>query len=617
MRTSLLLVFLSLYFFANSQVGLELNTYVSGLSQPLDIVHAGDERLFIVEKGGTIRIVDGDINLISTPFLDIDDRVNSFASERGLLGLAFHPNYANNGYFFVNYTNNSGNTIVSRFSVTEEDPNLADPDSELILLDINQPYSNHNGGCIRFGPDGYLYIGMGDGGSGGDPLNAGQDRQTLLGKMLRIDVDGGTPYAIPSDNPFADDDFTLDEVWALGIRNPWRFSFDRLNGDLWIGDVGQNDWEEIDYQPADSEGGENYGWRCYEGTHTYNTAGCPDANEMTEPVLEYANSNNVGCSVTGGVVYRGDLYPEAYGWYIYADFCSGRIWGLYPNGADGWFNVELLNSANNNLAGFGEDVSGEVYVAGISTGIIYRLDFSCEVPSTPLIEGDAAICGPDGSALLYVSNAPEGYAFQWYQDGELLDGENASTLLLHAPGEITVSLSAGESSCVPESATPVTIEEVNIPEDLITVSGNELQATPGFVEYQWFLDGAPIEGATESLYVAEDAGNYSVEVTDENGCTQMSFVFTIVATHDPLKIDQLSLSPNPFQDYLNLSFSVRENGRYQIRLMDELGKEFWKEKLSIQKQWNGHIPVSRLPKGAYFLEISHKGQLLALPIVKQ
>ena len=477
MRTSLLLVFLALYFFADSQVGLELNTYVSGLSQPLDIAHAGDERLFIVEKGGTIRIIDGDINLISTPFLDIDDRVNSFASERGLLGLAFHPDYATNGYFYVNYTNNSGNTIVSRFSVTE-DPNIADPDSELILLNINQPYSNHNGGCIRFGHDGYLYVGMGDGGSGGDPLNAGQDRLTLLGKMLRIDVDGGTPYAIPADNPFVNDDFTLDEIWATGIRNPWRFSFDRLNGDLWIGDVGQNDWEEIDYQPADSEGGENYGWRCYEGFHTYNTAGCADASEMTEPVIEYANSNSVGCSVTGGVVYRGDLYPEAYGWYIYADFCSGRIWGLYPNGTDGWFNVELLNSANNNLAGFGEDISGEVYVAGVSTGIIYRLDFSCDVPSTPLIEGDAAICGPDDPALLYVSNAPEGYAFQWFKDGELLEGENASTLLLHEPGEITVSLSAGESSCVPESAIPVIIEEVNISEDLITVSGNELQAAP-------------------------------------------------------------------------------------------------------------------------------------------
>ena len=274
------LVFVFAFFFAGllaAQTKIALNVYAGGFTRPVDIVNAGDSRLFIVEQRGIIKIIDGNGQVLSTPFLDIDARVGSQGNEQGLLGLAFHPDYANNGFFYVNYTNNSGDTRIARFKVSADNPNVADPNSEKLLLPVDQPYSNHNAGDLTFGPDGYLYFGLGDGGSGGDPQNNGQTATAYLGKMLRIDVDNGDPYAIPPTNPFKDTDFYLDEIWATGLRNPWRFSFDRLTGDLWIGDVGQDAWEEIDFQPASSTGGENYGWRCYEGNHVYSMSGsCPD-----------------------------------------------------------------------------------------------------------------------------------------------------------------------------------------------------------------------------------------------------------------------------------------------------------------------------------------------------
>ncbi len=360
--------------FLHAQIQLELDPFASGFSQPVDIANAGDARLFIVEKRGVIHILDADGQRLPQPFLDIDDRVRSAESERGLLGLAFHPNYAENGFFYVNYTDNSGNTQISRFKVSESDPNIADPNSELKILSVDQPFSNHNGGDLAFGPNGYLYIGLGDGGSGNDPQNRSQTRLTLLGKILRIDVDKGNPYQIPADNPFADLDDILPEIWALGVRNPWRFSFDRQTGDLWIGDVGQGQFEEINFQPANCAGGQNYGWRCYEGDVTFNTNNCPAASELTFPVHTYAHVGNFcGGSVTGGFVYRGSAYPALQGAYVYADFCNGRIWSLRPDGNGGWNNEELLDWVDNDLVAFGESGTGELFVAGISSGNIYRI----------------------------------------------------------------------------------------------------------------------------------------------------------------------------------------------------------------------------------------------------
>lgn len=599
-----------------SQVSLSLETFASGFSQPIDVVHAGDARLFVVEKGGRIKIVDAGGNTTATPFLDIDARVNSIASERGLLGLAFHPDYAENGYFYVNYTDNSGDTRVSRFTVTA-DPNIADPDSEVILMELNQPYSNHNGGCLRFGPDGYLYIGTGDGGAGGDPENSGQDRQSLLGKMLRIDVDNGNPYAVPEDNPFAMDDFTLDEIWALGLRNPWRYSFDSETGDLWIADVGQNDWEEIDFQPADSEGGENYGWRCYEGNEPYNTQNCDDFSAYYPPVHVYENSNSIGCSVTGGVVYRGSDYPEAYGWYIYADFCSGRIWALYPNKAGEWVNIELLNTTNSEIVSFGEDTNREMYMVGIGSGTISRVTFECNTPAAPGLSGDVALCGPQSTATLTSTGAPEGYEYCWFRDGELIEGASGNTLTVESPGSYTTTLVAGSSSCTSTVSEPALVELINMPEVLIFTSESELQATEGFVAYQWELNGQAIDGATASTYVPDAPGNYWVIVTDEFGCQWQSITVTIVSALNELEIEDFVVAPNPFEDFLRASFRVVEAGRYTLRLVNAAGQEHWKMEYDIQNEWNADIPVSSLPAGNYFLEVSRAEKKLTVPLVKQ
>ncbi|MFN7117617.1 MAG: PQQ-dependent sugar dehydrogenase [Saprospiraceae bacterium] len=358
---------------AQSNIKFSLEPYVSGLNEPVDIANAGDARLFIVEKRGIIRIIGENGQLLPTPFLDIDARVIASRGEQGLLGLVFHPNYSQNGFFYVNYINNQGNTVVSRFNVSNNNINIADPNSELIILTIQQPFSNHNGGKLAFGPDGFLYIGTGDGGSGGDPQNQSQTRNSLLGKMLRIDVNNGSPYSIPTNNPFVNDTLTRDEIWALGLRNPWRYSFDRLTGDLWIADVGQGNWEEINRTTANSPGGHNYGWRCYEGNANFNTNGCNNWDTYVFPIHVYRNDGTVtGCSVTGGYVYRGTRYPNLQGRYIYADYCSGRFWALTPGESGVWTNADLLDT-NYNVVSFGEDQNGELYVAAVSPGAIYRV----------------------------------------------------------------------------------------------------------------------------------------------------------------------------------------------------------------------------------------------------
>jgi glucose/arabinose dehydrogenase len=343
--------------------------FVSGLIQPVDIQNAGDGsgRLFVVEKPGRILIIrEGQMQ--SQPFLDIQGKVGSQESERGLLGLAFHPNYPQPGQFFVNYTDLNGDTVIARFNVSADNPDLADPASELDLIHVDQPYANHNGGVMAFGPDGYLYIGLGDGGSGGDPQGNGQNLQTMLGKILRIDINSTDGYSVPADNPFANGS-GLGEIWSYGLRNPWRFSFDTVKGDFYIADVGQNNWEEVDFAPAGAPGGFNYGWNIMEGTHPF--GGQPPANTvLVSPVAEY--SHNDGCSVTGGYVYRGDSMPEWQGVYLYGDYCSGNIWGLIHSGENDW-QSSLLFHTSAKISTFGVDEAGDMYLADLASGNILRL----------------------------------------------------------------------------------------------------------------------------------------------------------------------------------------------------------------------------------------------------
>jgi glucose/arabinose dehydrogenase len=344
-----------------------------GFSAPVDLQAAGGDRtrLFVVEQGGRIRVVRNGA-VLPTAFLDISNRISS-GGERGLLGLAFHPAYAQNGRFFVNYTDPNGHTHIAEFRATPGS-DTADPASERQILFVTQPFANHNGGGLAFGNDGMLYIGLGDGGSGGDPLNNGQSLLTHLGKMLRIDVDRAPPFAVPPDNPFVGNAAAIPAIWAYGLRNPWRFGFDRATGDLYIGDVGQNALEEVDVGLASRRGGENYGWSLMEGTRCFRpSSGCPTAG-LTLPVVEYGR--NDGCSITGGVVYRGSRMPGYHGTYFYGDYCTGMIRSFrLVNGQalDQRDWTAALGRDIGSISSFGVDANGEVHIVD-HAGAVYRVD---------------------------------------------------------------------------------------------------------------------------------------------------------------------------------------------------------------------------------------------------
>ncbi len=351
---------------------------VEGLDNPLLVRSANDGsgRLFALEQTGFILVIENG-DYIFEPFLDISQRfsLDVFTggySERGLLGLAFHPNYAENGLFFVSHTDENGHSVIARYRVSESNHNRADPDSRVEILTQEQPFFDHNGGNIVFGPDGYLYIGFGDGGNPELPNYNSQDPSSFLGKILRIDVDSGETYTVPPDNPFVDDSDFRPEIWAYGVRNPWRFTFDRQTGDLFLGDVGQWEREEVNFQPADSPGGQNYGWSAFEATARYLEDVELDAADVTMPVIEYLH--DIGCSVTGGYVYRGSNLPELEGQYFYGDYCSGLIWLVEP----GAWEPEIFMNTDFVISSFGEDEDGELYVVDYKGGI-YRLELATDL----------------------------------------------------------------------------------------------------------------------------------------------------------------------------------------------------------------------------------------------
>ncbi len=359
------------------QVRLRLEPVFEGFQLPVFLTHAGDGsgRSFVVEKTGKIWVIDGGA-VQPIPFLDVSDKITTAGNEQGLLGMAFAPNFAASGHFFVNYTDRQGTTVVERYTVSDNDRNLADPQSAFTVITVAQPASNHNAGMLDFGPDGYLYVPLGDGGAANDRFGHGQNPDTLLAKILRLDVtsDPTQPYLIPADNPFVNADWNgrpvRDEVWAIGLRNPWRTSFDRVTGDFWIADVGQNQIEEVNVVRPGAPGGYNFGWPIMEGLSCFNTANC-DQSGLMLPVIDYRHVGG-NCSVTGGYVYRGSAFPQWNGIYFYGDYCSGRIWALAPDGSGGWSNAEVLDS-NLTLSSFGEDEVGELYALDYGSGVIYRL----------------------------------------------------------------------------------------------------------------------------------------------------------------------------------------------------------------------------------------------------
>ncbi len=344
---------------------VNLVEFATGFTAPVEIAHANDSRMFVVQQNGIIRIVQPDGAINSTNFLNISSKI-TYGGERGLLGLAFHPQYAANGYFFVYYNDTSGNITVARYTRSTSNPDLADPASEKIILNQPKPFDNHNGGSIHFAPDGYLWVVTGDGGSGGDPNNNAQNKNSLLGKLLRLDINSTGPYNIPAGNPFVGVD-GADEVWSYGLRNAWKFNFDTVSGNVMIADVGQGQIEEINRMPL-TQPGINYGWRCYEGNSAYNTSGCAAQSTMTFPVAAYNHSGG-RCSITGGYVYRGSQFPALQGRYIFADYCSTQIGVLNADDSITWGTA----SAGNNFSTFGINNQNEMFVAAVSSGKIFRV----------------------------------------------------------------------------------------------------------------------------------------------------------------------------------------------------------------------------------------------------
>lgn len=384
----------------------------TGLSAPVDIVSAGDSRLFIVEQAGRIKIWNGS-SILGISFLDITS-ITNYSGEMGLLSVAFHPDYANNRYFFVYYNGLNGNINLARYRTKETNSNEADNTSGVILLSIPKPFSNHNGGKLNFGADGFLYFATGDGGSGGDPNNFAQTGSSYLGKMLRIDVNNfANPpyYTAPPNNPYLADPIIKKEIIGFGLRNPWRWSFDKQTGDMWIADVGQGVIEEVNFVPPSELNNNNYGWRCYEGTQPYNTTGCNAANTYRAPIFEYGHNNTTGgYSITGGYVYRGTEYPFLQGYYIVTDYVSRNNWLIRPNAASGWVSYQNPTKAPTNISGFGEATDGTLYALGLSNGAMYKITAVNPLP-LKLISFSGRIVGNQHQLNWQVNTQEKGDAF--------------------------------------------------------------------------------------------------------------------------------------------------------------------------------------------------------------
>lgn len=509
--------------------------------------HAGTDRFYVIRQDGFIVIREADGSFPATPFLDWSANIK-LQGEQGLLGLAFHPDYASNGEFFIYYSQaGTGNSVLSRMHRSAANPDVADPNSEEMLFNFPHPTVNHVGGCLKFGPDGYLYLTSGDGGELNDPNNNGQNNHLFLGKILRIDVDHGTPYAIPAGNPFAGNSNLVQEIWCTGLRNPWRMSFDRLSGDVWVGDVGQSTREEVDFIPAGSSGW-NFGWSCHEGTQGFNS--CIDTLCcFTDPVYEYPHNSNPNCSgsVTGGFVYRGYQYDYLWGKYIFTDFCSGEIRALSKDGN----NVSVISLGVYNpfdYASFVEDVQGELYLAGYFTNMLYRISsIDCSpVARITGISGNLVRCPGDTSELRLEAYGAgvSGMKFQWFNHGVALNGDTSGVLVLHpAPlaGQLAVQVTNPANGC--SAFSPV-------------VNTTVIQPFFGFVDSTLHA-GDVWQGVT----VQHDTSFTRIFVSAINGCdsTVLYYAHILSAAFAPGVLPELvQISPNPAARSIELLLNLQE-----------------------------------------------------------
>ncbi len=599
-KTLFYCLFICLYFQQIKAQNIQLQQFASGFTRVTSIDNMGDSRLFVEEQKGKIWILDSMGQKLTVPFLDIQSKVKSSGNEQGLLGLAFHPNYLTNGYFYVNYINLSGNTVVARYNVSIADTNLADVSSELILMTITQPYSNHNGGDIRFGPDGYLYIGMGDGGSAGDPGDRAQNLQNLLGKMLRIDVNNSTGtqnYGIPANNPFITSSLALPEIWAYGLRNPWRFSFDALTGDMWIGDVGQNAWEEIDFQAANSTGGENYGWRCYEGNHNYNTTNCQSMplSSTAQPIFEYPHVTGGACSLTGGLVYRGTLYPNLYGMYLFCDYCSGEFWGTKPAAGGGWTTLELGSLAPYVYGSFGTDYKGEVYVGGNGDGKVYKLSPVCTLNATANTTNVACFGDNTGVIMVNTTGAVAPATYSWS------NGATSANLSNLPAGNYDLTITDAFGCVKNLSRTIIAPAAALSVAPLVCNDTLYTQVTGGTTPYSYLWS----DNSTNVNYIPTTSGTYYVAVTDANGCKSNDTISCILSHISPqsLGIQQWTIAPNPVSDKLSLQIEWATNTAGNILIFNALGQKMYENSFSPTLSTNIEIEMTTFAKGLYHVVV--------------
>ncbi len=608
-------------------------------SSPVGIYPPGDgtDRLFVVEQQGIIKVFENNRNTANAKtFLNITDIVTS-GGETGLLGLAFHPDYANNGYFYVDYTApNPLRTVIARFQVSSANPDSAVKSSELILLEIDQPYSNHNGGQIVFGPDGYLYIGMGDGGSGGDPQDNAQNLQVLLGKILRIDVDnpeGGMNYGIPPDNPFVNNNQGYrEEIYTYGMRNPWRFSFDPVDGKLWCGDVGQNLYEEIDI----IQNGKNYGWRCYEGFHSYNLSGC-NAPEYTFPVWEYSHSGS-NCSITGGYVYRGMRRPELTGKYIYGDYCSRNIWQFRLADSS---NSQIQN-ASASILSFGVDMNHELYIC-TSDSKIYQFVPVLNAPSNLT----ASNAGSGQIELSWNSNSTNFSGFKIERKDSsniftLIDSVDAGTTTyidnVNSASNYTYRVIAYDDSSVSNYSNEASLIITDVPVELTSFTANVgkhsviLNWTTAteknnkgfeierFLNNNWakigFIEGNGTTTEKNSYSFTDDFENhgfnglvkYRIKQIDYNGSFSYSNTISLNLNFKELNYNLEQNYPNPFNPSTKITYNIPETSNVHILILNVLGKvvsDFVSENEQAgqyEKTWD----ASNYASGVYYVRMSAK-----------
>ena len=637
MKLSVHWIFISFLFFAFQQSKaqkLAAIPFVSGINAPIDVKHCGDDRLFVADRAGRIRIIDADGTLRPTPFLSITSKISSASGEEGFLGIAFSPTYKSDGKFYVDYTSiiaGKLTTVIEEYKVSAIDSNVADPNSALTILTQLQPFTNHNGGNLMFGKDGYLYINLGDGGSGGDPFGNGQNKKTFLAKILRIDISNSSvsqPYSIPPTNPFYGDTTTgiKKEIWAYGVRNPFRSSVDKLTGDLWIGDVGQNAHEEIDYQPANDTGGRNYGWNIMEGNFCYSPATGCNMTGLSLPIYDYSHS--IGFTIIGGYVYRSAQSKSLFGTYIFSDYVSRWIDGMKQSG--GVLSGSVVHfitaaQASGNPISFGEDRYGDQYIVFNGINTVYKLEDTSsqrrpKAYFTPIDQG--------GGSFLLQGLQGKNFTYQWYKNDTLIQGATSPDYTTSETGsytlEVTNTLNFKDTSDVYLLGnswnllffTAKKISAGNVELDWKTnaelnIKGYTVQERKG-AEANFsdigFVDSKSINGYsnTELDYVFTDqsAANYTkifyrLKIEHTDGSFTFSDVLIISSNNTR---NGYTLFPNPAREHVQI-YLYEFTKPVALVLYDFTGKKI-KEQLLNEQSTVIDLPAS---KGVYIIQVSDKG----------